>query len=329
MLDLKGKRVLYIAPKFFGYEREIGDELRRRGAQVDHLLDRPFHSPLMKAITRFRRDWIIKAADRYYREQIEKLGAREYDLIFVVNGQTLSMRTLEGWRNRFPNARFLLYMWDSFDNRANALDNMRFFDKCFSFDKYDSAKHGLVFRPLFFSQGFEREYNPAPEFDISFIGTAHTDRYAVVAKLAKTLDSSVRTFWYLYLQAPWVLWVYKVLNRNFRGARKDEFQYEPLSKDRVQAIFNSSGAVLDIEHPRQTGLTMRTLETLGARKKLVTTNQRVREYDFYNPANICVIDREKPEIPNGFLAQPYQEVPPEIYQRYRLAGWMDDMLGTM
>lgn len=329
MLDLNGKRVLYIAPKFFGYERDIGDELRRRGAQVDHLLDRPFHSPLMSAVTRFRREWIIKAADRYYSEALEKLGAAEYDLVFVVNGQTLSTRTLKGWRDRYPQARFLLYMWDSFGNRSNALDNMRFFDKCFSFDKHDAAKHGLVFRPLFFSQGFERGYNPVPEYDISFIGTAHTDRYAVVAKLSKTLDRSVRTFWYLYLQAPWVLWAYKILNSSFRGARKDEFRYEPLSKDRVQAIFNGSGAVLDIEHPQQTGLTMRTLETLGARKKLVTTNQRVREYDFYNPANICVIDRANPEIPTGFLAESYQEVLPEIYHRYRLAGWMDDMLSAM
>jgi hypothetical protein len=54
--------------------------------------------------------------------------------------------------------------------------------------------------------------------------------------------------------------------------------------------------VLDIQHPRQTGLTMRTLEALGAGKKLVTTNVQVKEYDFYDERQVRVVDRMNPSV---------------------------------
>jgi hypothetical protein len=327
--SLVDKKVLYVAPRFFGYETEIKDELIRRGAEVDFLLDRPFDSPFLKAVTKLRRKWVIGAADRYYRTELENLGSKDYDYIFVVSGQTLSCETLALWREKFPQAEFLLYMWDSFANRQWAVDNLKYFHHKFSFDRIDSEKYGLHFRPLFFSPGFEAEQKKAPELDISFIGTAHSDRYSVVSKVDKILGGSLRKYWYLYLQAKWVFWVYLLINRTFRGAKLSDFRFDPLTKANVQEIFTSSKAILDIEHPKQTGLTMRTLETLGARKKLVTTNQNVKFYDFYLPENICVINRDSPSIPESFFQAPYKAVDPVIYQRYRLEGWLDEIFSLV
>ena len=53
--SLAGKRVLFFAVRYFGYEQRIMDELRRRGAEVDYLPDRPFNTPLMTAVTRYSR----------------------------------------------------------------------------------------------------------------------------------------------------------------------------------------------------------------------------------------------------------------------------------
>ncbi len=324
--SLQGKKVLYVAPRFFGYEKEIEGELIRRGAEVDFVLDRPFDTPFMKAITKVRREWVIGSADRYYNAELNKLGNKEYDLVFVISGQTLSDYTLARWRAAYPAAKFILYMWDSFANRRWAVDNLQFFDHCFSFDRNDSTKYGLNFRPLFFSPGFEVVQQFNHKYDISFVGTAHTDRYAVVSAVRQNLGSKVNSFWYLFLQAKWVFWMYKLINPAFRKARISDFNFLPLSKSVVQEIFSSSRAILDIEHPLQAGLTMRTLEALGSRKKLITTNFDVRNYDFFSPKNICVIDRGSPEIPTDFLSESYADVSREIYQKYRLEGWMDEIL---
>lgn len=324
--SLQGKKVLYVAPRFFGYEKEIEDELISRGAEVDFVLDRPFDTPFMKAITKVRREWIIGSADRYYNAELNKLGNKEYDLVFVISGQTLSSHTLACWRAAYPSAKFILYMWDSFANRQSAVDNLIFFDHCFSFDRNDSAKYGINFRPLFFSPGFETVQQFDSKYDISFVGTAHTDRYAVVSAVLQSLDCKVKYFWYLFLQAKWVFYIYKICNPAFRKAKISDFNFMPLSKAAVQEVFSSSRIILDIEHPLQSGLTMRTLETFGSRKKLITTNSDVASYDFFCSDNICVIDRKSPMIPVDFLSKGYEDVAPEIYQKYRLEGWLDEIL---
>lgn len=326
--SLQGKKILYIAPRFFGYEEEIRDELIRRGAQVDFLLDRPFDTPMLKALTRLNRSLVVKAADNYYATELNAFRASCYDYVFVVNGQTLSSKTLSNWKAQFPTAIFILYMWDSFGNRKSAINNLKFFDRVFTFDKEDAAQYSLHFRPLFFSAGFEKSQGGQVEWDISFIGTAHTDRAAVVKKLSGAIPSVARQYFYLYLQARWVFWFYRLTNSSFSNSSISEFKFDSIDKRTVQSIFSSSACILDIEHPKQTGLTMRTLETLGARKKLITTNKNVVEYDFFDERNICVIDRSNPRVPSGFLTEPYFPVPPYIYGRYRLEGWMDEILGA-
>ena len=328
MNPLTGQRVLLIAPRFFGYDQDIATELRRRGAEVDFLPDRPFDTPLMKAVTRFGRQLILKAADKFYQRAFERLGRASYDLIFVVNGQTLSTFILTELRSSFPNARFVLYIWDSFRNRRSIIDNLHFFDDCLSFDPDCSKAYGLRFRPRFFSPGFAHGHTDEFDYHLSFIGTAHTDRYTIISSVAQSLEPHIRCYWYLYIQAPWVFYVYRLSNPAFRTAKIASFHFEPLQRVDVQKVFFRSRAILDIEHPLQTGLTIRTLETLGASRKLITTNGRVREYDFFRDENIYVIDRRRAKVPKSFLETPYCVVDPLLYEKYSLKGWMDEVLGN-
>lgn len=325
-ISLAGQRVLFIAPRFFGYEAAIRQELERRGAQVDWLPDRPFDTPVQKAVTRLVPAAVLPMANRLYRRMLPAYGARHYDLVFVVNGQTLSLEMLREIRRSFPTAKTVLYAWDSIENRRGIAGNLGEFDATFSFDPVCSRLFGMHLRPLFFSPGFNRPATADFDHHLSFIGTVHSDRYAVVSCLRDSLPADIRAYWYLYLQAPWVYHAYRLVKPAMRRAPIQEFSFVPLDKATVQQVFARSRAVIDIEHPLQRGLTMRTLETLGARKKLVTTNRHVVEYDFYRPGNVCVIDRRAPVIPADFLHSPYEELDPALYERYSIAGWLDELL---
>ena len=162
MSSLEGKRILFVAPRFFGYERDIRDEIERRGAVVDWIPDRPFDTPLMKALTKLKAEWVQPAANRLYDRLLDQFGASSYDYILVVNGQTLSHKMLARLRSLFPNAHTILYMWDSIDNRRSVIENLPLFDSAFSFDPQCAQSHGMVLRPLFYSKGFEQ-----PEVDFS------------------------------------------------------------------------------------------------------------------------------------------------------------------
>lgn len=323
---LDGQRVLLIAPRFFGYEVEIAVELERRGAVVDFILDRPFESALMKAMARFARTWIMPIADSHVRTALAGLGTSSYDLVLVINGQTLSRRVVSELRQAHPTARFILYLWDSARNRRSSVAMSDLFDRVLTFDPVDAREHRMSFRPLFYGPGYAVTTEAFPDIDLSFIGTIHTDRYAIASRVVRQLPPSRRAWTYFYLQAPWVFRLQRLLNPRFQGARIEEFAFEPLPKQKVQDIFRRSRAVLDIEHPRQSGLTIRTLEAVGARKKIVTTNRGIVDYDFYSPDNILVIDRAEPRLPASFLETPYRPMEQAVYHRYSIAGWLDEVL---
>lgn len=323
---LQGKHVLFVGPRFFGYEQDILNEIARRGAIVDWLPDRPFDTPLMTAITRFRKELLMPTIAKLYSQKLANFGRSRYDIIFVLNGQTMPRDILVRLKSDYPEARFILYMWDSIENRSSVARNLDLFNECSSFDPGAVDRFGMTLRPLFYSAAFQK--GPQPEFQhhLSFVGTAHTDRYKIVNAVDSGLHSHISRYWYLYIQAKWVYRSYKLTNPHFRDAPISAFRFDPLPRAQLLDIFQSSLAILDIEHPMQTGLTMRTFETLGSSKKLVTTNPCARNYDFYNPQNIHVIDRAEPTIPASFFSTPYVPVPSEIYRRYSITGWLDDLL---
>lgn len=323
--QLEGQRVLLIAPKFFGYDDEVQAEFERRGAQVTRLLDRPFTTPSGTAITKLAPEAVALAAERLYRRQLSDV--EDFQIVFVVNGQTLSTSFLRWLRAAQPQANFILYIWDSFKNRRSIIPNLPIYDGVMGFDADDAKDFGFSHRPLFFVPAFDRVSEGPLDFDISFAGTAHSDRAPLVKRIDAALTPAIMRYWFLFLQAPWVYWYYRLRNPAFSSLRQQDFSFKPKSRQETAEIFHRSRTILDIEHPSQRGLTIRTFEALGACKKLVTTNGNIRNYDFYNPDNILIINRHtEPVIPQDFLKLPYVPVPAHLRSRYSIAGWLDEIL---
>ena len=70
--------------------------------------------------------------------------------------------------------------------------------------------------------------------------------------------------------------------------------------------------MLDIEHPRQQGTTTRPVEMLPMQKKIITTNVYVKNFDFYNENNFCLIDRENPVVDEKFFETDYLPASEEV-----------------
>ena len=321
-------RVLLIAPRFFGYDREISDALRRNGYQVDLLPDRPFDNPIAKAVMRLRPELGgHHLSQAFFERRIEELGRNTYAIILVIQGEGVTARTLQRLRAMYPLARLVYYTWDSVDNKPFFRRNLPLYDCCFTFDPIDALKYDMKFRPLFFSSGFDILCQEDFDYDVSFIGTVHSDRFKIVQSLIAQVPTGTQTFVYFYMQARWMYHFRRYCTRTIVGSRIDDFNYEPLSKEIVAAKFFVSRAVIDIEHVRQRGATMRTMEALGSRRKLISTNAALREYDFYHPQNIHIIDRNAPRLDKEFLLSPYNPVSDEVRQKYSIVRWIKEVCG--
>ena len=331
MLNLKDKKILFISPSFFGYEKSIFRRLCELGAWVDYFDERPANTFWTKAFIRLNRNLVAYRIHRYYKRVAGAVKGKKYDYVFVLNIEAMPFFFLERIRHASPEAKFILYMWDSLRNKTHTHTYLPLFDSIFSFDENDcNTLPGICFRPLFFLNEYKAiAFDTRFEYDLSFVGTAHSDRFALIRKIQSLLqEKGLKTYWYLYLQSRKLFFWNKVVNPSFRHARPDDFNYTALPKNTLLDIIRKSRIILDIQHPHQAGLTMRTIEMLGAARKLITTNPSVVRYDFYSPRNILVIDRYYPVIPDLFWKTDYQPVDESIYYKYSLDGWLADIFHT-
>ncbi len=128
------------------------------------------------------------------------------------------------------------------------------------------------------------------------------------------------------MQSKFVYYVYKATKKEFFNTKISDFDLKKKDSEEIASIVENSKIVLDIQHPKQTGLTMRTIEMVGMNKKLITTNTSIKNYDFYNPRNISVIDRKNVVIDSEFLNTSYEPLPEEMYHKYSLQNWIFEVL---
>lgn len=328
MIDLKGKSILFISPSFFGYEESIKNRLQELGASVDYFDERPANSFWIKAFIRLNRKILSYSIKRYYYSIYQKIYNNIYDYIFVINVEAMPYSFLKDLRKQNPSAKFVLYMWDSIRNKKNSISYLPYFNSVLSFDKSDCEEFSQIkFRPLFFLNEYQTLASDTQfEYVISFVGTAHSDRFLLIRNIQKYVQNKhLKTYWYLYLQNRKLFLWNKIYNPAYRKAHCCDFNYRSLQKKEVIDVIRKSKIVLDIQHPRQTGLTMRTIEVLGAARKLITTNTSIQNYDFYKSENILVIDRNNPIIPEDFYNEKYQPIEKDIYYKYSIDGWIDEV----
>ena len=327
--SINGKKILFFAPSFFNYERMIADKMREMGAEVDLYDVRSISSARDRAIIKISPSFFKRKTIQYYENIIQTNKNKKYDYILIIKCDMTPASILKKFKNVYPEAKLCLYLYDSVRNVPGITKKFKYFDKLHSFDLNDCEKYSeLLFRPLFFGDQF-RKLNPISEYkyNICFIGTIHSDRYAVIKQVQKiALDRGLNCYWFLYLQSRFIYKFYKLTKNEFRKADESIFSFDKMSAKEIADVVDNSRVVLDIQHPKQTGLTMRTIEMIGMNKKLITTNNNIVNYDFYNPNNIAIVDRNSVVIPEDFFKSEYEPLPNDIYESYSLKSWIYEVL---
>lgn len=323
------KKLLYIGTPIFGFNSHIISKMEDKGYEVDYFNDRPSENSLIKGIIKLKPDYLSKYNEKYFQEILNNCQEIDYDIIFVVNGKIFTESMINRMRTKFDRSKFVFYTWDSVKNYPNSIEIAKLFDKAYTFDLEDSKKYKeLSFLPLFYSDGFKKiKRLPANyEYDILSVCTAHPNRYKVIKETFPLLErKGVRIFSFLYINKLQYLYN-KLKAKEFKKAKKQEFSFEILPEDKYISKLEKSKAVFDVEHSNQTGLTIRTIETLGAKRKLITTNTTIKEYDFYNENNIFILTSNNSNEICLFLDKPFEEIDDSIYRKYSVESWVNNVI---
>lgn len=315
--------VLLIAPEFYGYDIKIKEEIENQGNNVDLYCEYKIKYSFFEKIVAKFIDKNFYKKNNYKKQKaiLEKSNKKNYDMVLVIVGRFLTEDIVKKLKDQQKNARFVLYLWDDV-NRCDSFNCInKYFEKIYSFDRMDCSKYGFTFLPLFYT----RDFKPClGQKTISVYGAFafHSDRLKIINQISDQADNA---YFYIFL------YPFEYIKFLFLGMikglnRQIHLRVIPLNGIRNIKNMQNAKCILDIQYPTQNGLTIRTIESVGCENKLLTTNSDIINYDFYNPKNIAIIDRDNPKIPEGFLDGDYEKLDTSVYTKYSIENFIKALI---
>lgn len=320
-------------PDFFSYNKHIVAELTNMGYEVDYFSDRPDSNIIIKSLIRLNKKIVSGRIRKYENKILDAIKKNKYEKMIMIFGQSFDVSFVEKAKTINPAMELIYYAWDSIKLFPDIEKLSACFGKSFTSDLNDSLNvPHLHFLPLFYSRMYEavgKEPRENCSYDALFVGTIKNGKYKPLKALLKSLERLFKNnYVYLYLQSKLVFLYSKMKYKDFKGSKLNEFHYKKMPESELAALFAKSKFVIDILAGDQNSLTMRTIEALGAKRKLITTNKEIEKYDFFNPTNIYIYEENgEVDLKAPFFTEEYKGLDKTIYEKYSLRAWLKTILG--
>lgn len=254
------------------------------------------------------------------RDVENKLAAHgKADYALFIRGDIYSPEFLDMIKRHTRHGNMVNYQWDGIDRFPAIWDCADRFDRIYVFDPADmrNPKHPFLSITNFY---FDHDVNlpENPPNDFYFIGWHMPDRAPIISAFGKAAET---LGWKLDFNIGCLNTDVDTLRRFYPTENIKIFIGVRSFADNLEAA-KQAKILIDFKTPVHNGLSFRPFEALGYRKKLITTNAEIKKYDFYHPDNVFVWDGKSLDGLAEFVAKPYRELPPEIYQKYSFGNWL-------
>ncbi|MCC4211111.1 hypothetical protein [Leeuwenhoekiella parthenopeia] len=233
---------------------------------------------------------------------------KKYDQILVIHPQYLPHKTHILLRS--ITNRYVTFLFDSMAKMPRQKPVLKHFDTVFSYEKRDCKQYGFEFITNFIPVSSSNNYSPL-DTTLDFFNICSLDsRFKNLEAIAKALEEKNLNYEFL------------VFSKKSKNSSYIKFISKKLEGASVRQKLSQTRGLVDIQRADQQGLSFRVFESLGYRKKLITTNADVVNYDFYNENNILIVDPKNVEIPIHFIESDYVDIPSAVLQKYETSGWI-------
>lgn len=219
-------------------------------------------------------------------------------------------------RKKYNNVKIVFFFWNIIKNQDKLEMIKKNCDNLITFDKMDAQKYKLNYHPAFcwFKQE-QDNLNEAVDNDLLFIGR-NKNRKDVLEKIyLQCINKNLKPNFYVVKDS-------KEETSAYLDLKEKNLSYIEASK----AIYKSK-CILDINQSGQIGMTFRVLEALFLKKKLITNNKDLVNYDFFNENNIFILD-DTYEINEDFIKGDFIDIDMNIVEKYTIDGWIQSLVGN-
>lgn len=311
-----------IIPPFFDYPDIIASGLSKVFIDVKLIYLYPTH--LLYKVSSFLKLSSLQdiLLNRYYKKIKRELKKQnpDVDYFLIVKGSVIPEWFYRWLKSYYFNATFVEYLWDNVKTDPRSLSVSKYYDTVFSFSPEDCAEFGFKYRPFFF---VERAEIPSKTIDIACIISFSVDRANILNEILKNNEFLRSRILYWHIKGSRALFL---KCKKYIGLLTPFLRTSAVSYAEMNNKLAESKAQIDMPNPNQLGLTTRAFEALATKTKIITTNEQIKNYDFYNKQNILIIDRNNPVIPAEWLDSPYLPLDDEILNYYTRERFISDLI---
>lgn len=319
----KGKTVLLGMPDWFMYQ-EVKDKLESFGFEVIGI---PFSSHFRyKTFWERSYNFLRKSflGDKNYKiflryrdngrdisKTIDGL-THQVDYAFIIRADYYPMRVISKIRKRAQ--KMIGYQWDGLDRYPQVKTLIPLFDRFFVFDPGDLNFPNVL---------------PATNFIVGDVGYVPVEADLDVYYVGNYVRSRINKIQNLsnYLAKIGANSIVKIYAKNEKIIEKYKDSSFDISNSYIsyQENLNYVGrarVLIDLLHGVHQGLSFRVFEAIGYGKKLITDNEEILKYDFYDSHNIYIIKNNNLEGLDAFIKSPYRPLPKDVVSKYSLENWL-------
>lgn len=320
------KNILLFMTDFYGYHNDIVNEIKNQGWDVTWYQDKVKFSVWESALSKLSDNHKKKKFMRYFNDVLKKEENNKFDVILIVFGAGfMTGEHIEKIRMTFPDTKIVYYAWDSVSNFPTIKSLSEHADVAFSFDKDDCKKYNVNFLPLFYVKKDAQAETTAYKWDVSTVMSFYNKKSHGLLLIMDVLPKNISKYLFVRLRNKSYFVYMRIVNHAAFGKLKKYLTFNSLTREECLSVFRNSKAIIDCPVPNQNGLTMRTFEALALKRKLITTNIHIKEYDFYCSDNIFVVDENTKEIPLEFFETPFNKTY-SISEKYGLSNFVHTLL---
>lgn len=320
------KTFLLVMPDYSDFPILFVKNLEKLGFSAKVLTDTPskfeYHG-FQKIINFFRKTFLKDKA--YKKELVKQHKLQEYyrrigeiqqklDYILVIRPDMFPITVIQKLQQK--TKKLIAYQWDGIEKFPEIKNYFHLFDSFFCFDTEDKANNIKPITNFYFDciPPVYKEFNHQKP-KLYFVGLYWENREEKIDKFIESLSKKNIE-----------------LSIHIQYYHKSEIKNPKIKylKNRITFLENlknveEADVLLDFVDPVHNGLSIRFFEALYYKKKVITDNLMVRNYDFYHTNNIFVLENNNYQDVEAFLQLPYQEISDEIVKKYSFSNWIKEI----
>ncbi|MEJ8591158.1 hypothetical protein JSO54_07920 [Riemerella anatipestifer] len=307
-LELMGYEVLYFESVYTGFKYKNWFQKLTNFIRKTFLNDKNYKKQLKESHLEKSLVTLLDCPENYF------------DYTLVIRPDAYTPKMME-YINKISK-KTIAYQWDGMKRFQHSEALIDSFDVFGVFDSNDFEVYSIKHKNLFLTHNFYFDFVSVPQaktIDLCYIGAEQNDRVQIINYISSLTNATdFVSYFRIYTE-----------RRSFNQESPIIINNKLLSYQEVERISSQSRCILDIKFHAHDGLSFRFFEALHFSQKTITDNPTVKNYDFYHPNNILVVEdwfKLTKEQLASFLEKPYTEIPECVKSKYSFEEWFKTII---